>query len=41
MTEEIKDIMVKIMVEVLGIFAILTKEIKRASEWIPDDISRR
>jgi hypothetical protein len=34
-----KDIIVKIMVEVLGIFAIMTKEIKqgRASESIPDD----
>jgi hypothetical protein len=38
-TEAMKDIMVKIMVEVLGIFAIVTKEIKqgRASEWIRDD----
>jgi hypothetical protein len=38
MTEAMKDIMVKIMVEVLEIFAIMTKEIKqgRASEPIPD-----
>jgi hypothetical protein len=41
MTEAVKDIVVKIMVEVLGIFAIMTKEIKlgRASESIPDDMS--
>ena len=34
MTEAMKEIMGKIMVEVLGIFAIVTKEIKqgRASE---------
>jgi hypothetical protein len=34
-----KDIMVKIMVEVLGMFAMVTKEIKqgRPSEWIRDD----
>ena len=39
MTESMKDIMVKIMAEVLDIFAIMTKEIKqgRASESIPDD----
>ena len=39
MTDAMKDIMVKIMVEVLEIFAIMTKEIKhsRASESIPDD----
>jgi hypothetical protein len=39
MTEAMKDIMVKIMVEVLEIFAIMTKEIKqgRTSESIPDD----
>ena len=38
MTEAMKDIMVKIMVEVLDIFAIMTKEIKqgRASESITD-----
>jgi hypothetical protein len=37
-TEAMKDIIVKIMVEVLGIFAIMTKEIKqgRASESISD-----
>ena len=37
-TEAMTEIMVKIMVEVLGIFAIVTKEIKqgRASESIPD-----
>ncbi|KAF8270914.1 hypothetical protein EI94DRAFT_1698424 [Lactarius quietus] len=37
--EAIKDIVVDIMVEVLKIFAIMTKEIKqgRASESIPDD----
>jgi hypothetical protein len=42
-TEAMKDIIVKIMVEVLGLFAIVTKEIKqgRASELIPDDVSRR
>jgi hypothetical protein len=40
MTEAMKDITVKIMVEVLEIFAIMTKEIKqgRASESIPYDI---
>ena len=40
MTDSMKDIMVKIMVEVLEIFAIMTKEIKqgRASESIPDDM---
>ena len=38
-TEGMKDIIIKIMVEVLGIFAIVTKEMKqgRASESIPDD----
>jgi hypothetical protein len=38
MTEAMKEIMVKIMVEVLEIFGIMTKEIKqgRASELIPD-----
>jgi hypothetical protein len=37
--EAMKDIIVKIMVEVLGIFGIVTKEMKqgRASESIPDD----
>ena len=37
-TEAMKDIIVKIMVEVLGIFAIVTKELKqgRASELIRD-----
>ena len=37
-TEAMKDIMVKIMVEVLGIFGIVTKEMKqgRASEFTPD-----
>ena len=36
-TEAMKDIIVKIMVEVLGLFAIVTKEIKqgRASECMP------
>ena len=40
MTDAMKDIMVKIMVEVLEIFAIMTKEINqgRASEFIPDDM---
>ena len=40
MTDAMKDIMVKIMVEVLEIFAIMTKEITqgRASESIPDDM---
>ena len=35
-----RDIIVKIMVEVLGIFAIVTKEIKQhaASELTPDDM---
>jgi hypothetical protein len=39
MTEAMKEIMVKIMVEVLGIFAIMTKEIKhgRSSASIPND----
>ena len=39
MTDAMKDIMVKIMVEVLDIFAIMTKEIRqsRASKSIPDD----
>jgi hypothetical protein len=38
-TEAMKDIMVNIMVEVLGIFAIVTKETKQgqASEWVRDD----
>ena len=38
-TEAMRDTIVKIMVEVLGIFAIVTKEIKlgRASEPTPDD----
>ena len=37
--EAMKDTTMKIMVEVLGIFAIVTKEMKqgRASESIPDD----
>ena len=37
-TEAIKDIVVKIMVELLEIFAIMTKEIKRGrtSELVPD-----
>ena len=37
MTEAMKAIMVKIIVEVLDIFAIMTKEIKqgRASESVP------
>ena len=36
--EAMKDIIIKIMVEVLGIFAIVTKEMKqgRASQLIPD-----
>ena len=40
-TEAMKDIIVKIMVEVLGIFAIVTKEMKqgRASESIFHDTS--
>ena len=39
MTEAMKGIMVKIMVEVLEIFAIMTKELRqgRASESIPND----
>jgi hypothetical protein len=39
-TEAMKDIIVKIMVEVLGIFGIVTKELKqgRASESIPHDM---
>ena len=42
MTDAMKDIMVKIMVEVLEIFAIMTKEIKqgRASESIANHIFR-
>ena len=42
MTDAMKDIMVKIMVEVLEIFAIMTKEIKqgRASASIPDHMFR-
>ena len=38
-TEAMKDIMVKIMVEVLGIFGIVTKEMKqgRASELVLGD----
>ena len=38
-TEAMKNIIVKIMSEVLGIFAIMTKEIKqgRTSESIPDN----
>jgi hypothetical protein len=41
-TEAMKDIMVKIMAEVLGIFGIVTKETKqgRASELIPDHVLR-
>jgi hypothetical protein len=41
-TEAMKDIIVKIMVEVLGIFAIVTKEMKqgRASEFIYDHTLR-
>ena len=41
-TEAIKDIVVKTMVEVLGIFAIVTKEMKqgRANELIHDDALR-
>ena len=37
--EAMKDVIMKIMVEVLGIFGIVTKEMKqgRASESIPDD----
>jgi hypothetical protein len=40
-TEAMRDTIVKIMVEVLGIFAIVTKEIKqgRASEPTLDDLS--
>ena len=39
-TEAMKDIIVKIMIEVLGIFGIVTKEMKqgRASESITADI---
>ena len=39
MTDAMKDVMVKIMVEVLDIFAIMTKEIKqgRASESMTDE----
>ena len=42
MTEAMKDIMVKIIVEVLDIFAIMTKELEqgRASESIPDHMFR-
>ena len=42
MTDAMKDIMVKIRVEVLEIFAIMTKEITqgRTSESIPDDMFR-
>ncbi len=38
-TEAMRDTIVKIMIEVLGIFAIVTKEMKqgRASESTPDD----
>lgn len=38
-TDAMKDIIVKIMAEVLGIFAIVTKEMKlgRGSELTPDD----
>ena len=38
--EAIKDIIVKMMVEVLGVFAIMMEEMKegRASESIPDDM---
>jgi hypothetical protein len=41
-TEAMKDIIVKIMVEVFGIFGIVTKEMKqgRASELIDDDSLR-
>jgi hypothetical protein len=41
MTEAMKEIMVKIMVEVLEIFAIMTNEIEheQSSESIPDDMS--
>ena len=40
MTEAVKDIVVKMMVELLEIFAIMTKEITqgRASELIPDNM---
>ncbi len=39
MTEAMRDIIVKIMVEVLGIFGVVTKEIKQnsASKLIPDE----
>ena len=42
MTDEMKDIVVKIMVEVLGIFGIVTKEMKqgRTSELIPGNALR-
>jgi hypothetical protein len=41
-TEAMKDIIVKIMVEVIGIFGIVTKEVRqgRASELIHDDALR-
>ena len=37
--EALEDIIVKTMVEVLGVFAIMTKEMEqgRARELIPDD----
>jgi hypothetical protein len=43
MTEAMKEIMVKIMVEVLEIFAIMTNEIRQgqASESIQCHVSRR
>jgi hypothetical protein len=39
-TEAMRDIIVKIMIEVLGLFAIMTKEMKqgRASELTPDSM---
>ena len=42
-TDAMKDIIMKIMVEVLGLFAIVTKEIKqgRASECSPDVMFHR
>ena len=42
-TEGMKDIIVKIMVEVLGIFGMITKEMKqgRASESTPDTTAPR
>ena len=41
-TDAMKDIMTKIMAEVLGIFGIVTKEMKqgRASEFIAGDALR-